>query len=774
MANGESGTACFGIRHHGPGSALALKRALREYGPDLLMVEAPQEAEALFPQLLHPKLELPVALLMYAVPDARKAAYLPFAEFSPELQAIRYGMQAGIPVRAMDLPLAVQFGQESDWSEARGESGTDAVSKDPLQMLAQLAGYDDSERWWDATFEQMDNPASIFALVLEMMQALRQAHAGAESRETLVREAWMRLGIRQAQEEGFERIAVVCGAWHAPVLEDVRAFSPKSDRATIRGLKKEKTKALWIPWSYDRLAFQSGYGAGVISPAWYELLFQRRDALAAHWMVRAARLLRQEQLETSPAQVQEAVRLAETLAALRQKNVPGLGELEDACTGVLCHGQTPPLALIRERLVVGVKMGKVPAGLGASPLQQDLERSVKSARLTREYGSSEKLTKVLDLRMAANWRASCLLHRLRLLGAPWGEPGSVRGESLGSFKEVWKLKWKTDFLIRLIQAGIWGITIQEAARNKALDQIEKTVSLPEALELLDEILKSDLPEIVPEMIRKIQGFAASTSDMDLLLGAFPVLARILRYGSVRKTNLDALVSLVAEVLPRICLGLPDAARNMDEETAKEWVHLILGAHQAVHLLTELPGRTDWTEALARLALDAESHPLLAGLATRLLVEEGVWTAGSAATVLSRALSGGERQALPSALWLEGFTQGSALLLLHTPSLWRIVAQWVDDIPGEAFGPVLPVLRRAFSRFSEAERNMIWQRVREGEGASSWTKMRSGLEEARLQPVTLALHRLLGNDAARFEQTYSSSESTSEAGPSNQKLLTPKP
>ncbi|MBK7476973.1 MAG: hypothetical protein IPI11_13565 [Haliscomenobacter sp.] len=74
-----------------------------------------------------------------------------------------------------------------------------------------------------------------------------------------------------------------------------------------------------IPWSYDRLAFQSGHGAGVISPAWYALLFQRRDALAARWMVQAARLLRQERLETSPAQVQEAVRLVETLAALRQK-----------------------------------------------------------------------------------------------------------------------------------------------------------------------------------------------------------------------------------------------------------------------------------------------------------------------------------------------------------------------------------------------------------------------------------------------------------------------
>ena len=774
MADGESGTVCFGIRHHGPGSALALKRALLDYGPDLLLVEAPQEAEALFPQLLYPKLELPVALLIYALPDAKKAAYLPFAEFSPELQAIRYGVQARIPVRAMDLPMAILFGQESDWSGNLGDSDIDPIQKDPLRTLAQLAGYDDSERWWDATFEQMDNPASVFTLVLEMMHALRQAHAGAESRETLVREAWMRQGVRHAQEEGFQRIAVVCGAWHAPVLEDVSAFSPKSDRATIRGLKKEKVKALWIPWSYDRLAFQSGYGAGVISPAWYELLFQRRDALAAHWMVRAARLLRQEKLETSPAQVQEAVRLAETLAALRQKNVPGLGELEDACTGVLCHGQTTPLSLIRERLVIGVKVGKVPAGLGASPLQQDLERSVKSARLTREYSSSEKLTKTLDLRTAANWRASCLLHRLRLLGVPWGEPGLNRSESLGSFKEVWKLKWKPDFLIRLVQAGIWGVTIQEAARNKALDQIEKTASLPEALELLDEILKSDLPEIVPEMVRKIQGFAASTSDMDLLLGSFPVLVRILRYGSVRKTNLDALVSLVAEVLPRICLGLPDAARNMDEETAKEWVFLILGAHQAVHLLTELPGRADWTEALARLALGSESHPLLAGLASRLLVEEGVWQEGSAAQVLSRALSGGERQALPSALWLEGFTQGSALLLLHTPSLWKIVEQWVDGIPQEAFGPVLPVLRRAFSRFSEAERNMIWQRVREGESASSWTKMMKGLEEARLRPVTLALHRLLGNEAARSEQTYSSSEPSSETGVSNQKLLMPNP
>jgi hypothetical protein len=34
-----------------------------------------------------------------------------------------------------------------------------------------------------------------------------------ESRETLLREAWMRKCLRTAEKDGFQNIAVVCGAW---------------------------------------------------------------------------------------------------------------------------------------------------------------------------------------------------------------------------------------------------------------------------------------------------------------------------------------------------------------------------------------------------------------------------------------------------------------------------------------------------------------------------------------------------------------------------------
>src|SRR5215211_1329874 len=80
------------------------------------------------------------------------------------------------------------------------------------------------------------------------------------------REAYMRHSIRKVRREGHENIAVVCGAWHAPALhlEDHRV---KADDALLKGLKRTKTSATWIPWTNGRLSYRSGYGAGIASPA---------------------------------------------------------------------------------------------------------------------------------------------------------------------------------------------------------------------------------------------------------------------------------------------------------------------------------------------------------------------------------------------------------------------------------------------------------------------------------------------------------------------------
>ena len=694
----------FGIRHHGPGSATALKRALQVFRPDCLLVEAPEEATPLFPQLLHPQAVLPLALLLYEPARFEQASYLPFAEFSPELQALRYGLQQEIAVRAIDLPAAVAFGHPSSAGVAR-------LQQDPMHHLAVLAGFDDSERWWDSVFEQMDNPGSIFELILELMRDLREADLREESRETLLREAWMRQQVRKAKGEGFERIAVVCGAWHAPILDRTEDFSEKEDRALLRGLRKAKVAACWIPWSYERLAFSSGYAAGVISPAWYELLFRKRESLAANWMVRAGRLFRQERFEVSPAHIQEAVRLAEMLAALRMKSVPGIGELEEAAISVLCDGREERIALIRERLVIGTLVGKAPSEF-ATPLQQDLERCVKTARLSREFKSSERVRKELDLRIASNRAASQLIHRLHLLDIPWGEPGYARGESLGTFKEIWKLKWKPDYMIRLIQAGLWGVRIEEAALRRTLDRATRLNALPEALNLLWEVLDAALTEATAPLLQKIQVFAATTKEVDRLLMALPALARIIRYGDARGTDRAAIAALADEIIPRAAIGLPSAVCQISEEYAQEWFQLVLGAHHALRGLEDTKGMAVWYQALQELALNRQSNPLIAGLAVRLLIEGHVWPDAMCDMAFEAALSNAT-EPLQSAFWLEGFTSGPALVLLHTPGVWQRLDNWVRALSDEEFKQILPVLRRTFSRFSRAERRVLQQRVARG-------------------------------------------------------------
>ncbi|MDX2241881.1 MAG: DUF5682 family protein, partial [Leptolyngbyaceae cyanobacterium bins.302] len=150
-------THIFGIRHHGPGSARSLCQALAQLQPDVVLVEGPPDAEAVLPLLVHPKMRPPVALLIYNPDDPHQAVYYPFAVFSPEWQAIHYALTHEIPVRFMDLPQTHRLAiptpvRLSAHAEAHpsvsDQPPTPDPYDDPLALLAQAAGYNDSERWW--------------------------------------------------------------------------------------------------------------------------------------------------------------------------------------------------------------------------------------------------------------------------------------------------------------------------------------------------------------------------------------------------------------------------------------------------------------------------------------------------------------------------------------------------------------------------------------------------------------------------------------------------
>ena len=287
----------LGIRHHGPGSARSVVRALDELQPTVVLVELPADCEASLAWVGHQHLVPPVALLGYVVDRPQRAAFLPFAEFSPEWQAFAWAHRHHVVVRAMDLPLRQSLAGPD---HVDGELGLDEPQLalalgDPLAALAEAAGDPDPERWWDDVIEHRGDGAPAFAAVAVAITAVRGGRDAATLREAQ-REAHMRQVLRRAIVDGHQRVAVVCGAWHVPALIDPDGV-PRSavavDAQTLRGLPKVKVGLSWVPWTHRRLAAASGYGAGVRSPGWYAHVFNHPgEEGVSRWFVGAARLLR--------------------------------------------------------------------------------------------------------------------------------------------------------------------------------------------------------------------------------------------------------------------------------------------------------------------------------------------------------------------------------------------------------------------------------------------------------------------------------------------------
>ena len=208
---------------------------------------------------------------------------------------------------------------------------------------------------------------------------------------------------------------MVCGAWHVPALDVTAAgaTTATADNATLRGLPKVKVAVSWVPWTHERLATASGYGAGVRSPGWYDHVFRHPGADGvARFFVDAARVLRAADMSASPDHLIAATRMADTLATMRGRPRPGLDEVLDAADTVM--GGLP---MVRRQLVVGTAIGSVPDGAPQVPLARDLAKRQRAARL--EPDADDRLIE-LDLRTPNGLRRSHLLHQLNAIGVPWG------------------------------------------------------------------------------------------------------------------------------------------------------------------------------------------------------------------------------------------------------------------------------------------------------------------------------------------------------------------
>jgi hypothetical protein len=735
----------FGVRHLSPAAAWHLRAYLDRIKPTHVLIEGLADAGELLPSFTAKGTKPPFALLAYTDALPVRTLVYPLARYSPEYQAVVWAHENDAAVQFIDLPsdvfLALQDiehelieklrrapGESTAPSETSTEERQPRVSV--YQQYAERAGEDDYDTYWERHFEHNLSPDAYRLAAYEFGAALRELEDPQPRwrAENLVREAFMRRQIEAVLRSGADpaKVVAVVGAFHAPVLTGEH---PAMSDAELASLRRRSSKFTLMPYSYFKLSSQSGYGAGNKAPAYFELMYDAlvEDDLAsvpARYLARVTRHLREAGTHRSTAEVIEGVRLANTLAAMKEGLAPALADLHDAAVTLIGQGE---LSVVKEAIVradVGTDIGALPEGVSRTSIQADFDREVARLKLEK-YKTPVKQELSLDLRENRNAKSeesayldlnrSSFCHRLRVLGVKFVEPLRVSQQS-ASWAERWALQWSPESEIQLIEAVLLGETVELATGFKFKQTLDACTSIGDAAQVVRDACECGMMAAMDMARKRLQELAATSTDMPSIAHAAHTLGLVVRYGDVRRFDPAPLLPLIETLFVQASLAL-HAAANCDAEAAPA---MLVAIDELNQLALDFSDRVDeplWIERLRALSDADDRNPVLSGYACAILVERGLLGNDELGTEVSRRLSPGVPADL-GAGWFEGLSKRNRYALLARQVLWAQLADYIASLDEEHFRRSVVFLRRAFGGFSPREKRQIAENLAEHWGVNA--------------------------------------------------------
>lgn len=711
----------FGIRHLSPAGAWHLRQFLTEKKPRLVLIEAPSDLNDQIENITHPETKTPIAILAYTKDAPVRTILYPFSEYSPEYQAICWCKENQVACRFMDLPSEVFLALPSGGlTEAKGEEGRMNV----YELLDKQAGEDGHDTFWERTLEQAGSTESYHQGANTFGENIRAFSQGQERDwpEILVREAYMRRVIKEALAEGFapEEMVLVTGAYHVAGLLEEEAAAMTDEE--LKSLPRLEAKHTLMPYSDYRLSTRSGYGAGNRAPAYYGILWEaicRGDYAytAECYLAKIVGYLRGTGNPVSSAEVIEAVRLANSLAALRGGRYPALRDLRDAAVTCLGKGSFPAIALAVADTEIGTRIGALPEGVSNTSIQEDFYRKLKELKLEkyRDIAAQDLALDLRENRSVSTAKAAFLdlhrsffLHQLRVLGVSFAKNETVRQDN-ATWAENWVVRWSPEAEIELVEAALKGDTVILAASFVLKERVENAVSISEIAEVIEDAFTCGMAKAVAYATEGLQAMAVDAASLVELAKTAHRLSTVLQYGSIRQLDASPLEPILQQIFYRSCLILPGEC-VCDDAASKELIAAMEMLNSAVLAHDFLADET-WVDTLMTISGRDDLNTKLSGFAMAVLLERGKADNAQLKLEVSRRLSKG----IPAELgagWFEGLAMKNRYALIARLSLWESLDEYLDTLDDEEFKRVLVFLRRAFADFSALEKDEIAENLGE--------------------------------------------------------------
>jgi hypothetical protein len=742
------GVHLFPVRHHSPRSSAVLAAFLAAVRPKAVLVEAPEDAEKLIGALVDPETRPPVAILGYRTDGVPASALWPFAAYSPEYVATKWGAENGAKVSFIDIPITRSLGSRRDEADVEEEEEEappssrdedieeeevvpDAAPRDEEPRAidvhtacARARGFRTFEEFWEASFEAPKyDEASFRAALLGYADLVRASDRSVMHR---ARDAYMADKIAAEIARGTAPEAIVCvvGAAHAAALA-VGDVDPSLKELLPEPVQAEATL---IPFSFPRLAEQLGYGAGNRAPQYYQRAHEAGCSFTRatlEVLVEFTEHLRLRGFMASLADTIEAYRLAVTLAGIRGKAEPGLDEVREATIATLCRGDATHVDSFLWPSVIGRHVGKVAGKIGKNSLQEEFWREVGARRLPR---TDENTQFVLKMNDPFQVETSVFLHRLRVAGVPYaayigkqrqarrtvkkGKPEEEAGEqdALTRVSEAWEAQWTPSTDIALIERIVYGNTLEEVAARVLEERLEAAKSAGEAASVLLESVVTGTPRAVSGALAACDRFAAIDDDLPSLAHAASVLSGLVSFGSSRKTSTlgdDAIPALCKKTFARAVLRVHDAC-TCDAEAVAGPKRALSTVHN-VALAQPIVDKEAWIAAARALVESYSVNPIASGYAAGLLYLAQILGDEDMTQIVGQRLSDTLEPAR-AASFLEGFFEVNALALVKSRPVVAALDAFLGGIDPTRFRDTLPVLRRAFGPLGATERRYLLENV----------------------------------------------------------------
>jgi len=706
----------FGIRHFSPAGAYFLRQFLDEVKPSLVLIEGPADFDFLIDDIVSKNLVPPFAIMAYTKEAPIDTILYPFAEYSPEYQAILWAKENNTECHFFDLESDIILGLEKRDDEIKdGEIISETNPKKSIET--------DMEGFWERTLEQSEDMHAYRAGSALFGGSIRKdTNADDKSfiRDT-VRESFMKRKIKEYIEKGFdtEKIVAITGAFHTSAIESLEgAMSDKEYKALVR----RESNVTLMPYSYYRLSKRTGYGAGNAAPAYYELLWQGflNGDITYHerkYLSSLAKYMREHGGIVSSAQVIEATRLARELAIIRGGSVPTLEDLKDASITCMGGGSFGEMAMGFAETDIGKKIGSVPQDAMQTSIQSDFTSKLKQLKLEKY---KELVATPLQLDLRENLRVkskdsafldlnrSFFLYRLVVLGIDFAKIKRSNQDN-ATWAENWILQWTPEAEIQIVESVLKGDTIADAVAFVLSERLLEATKISEIAEVIEDAFNCGLPKIVEGAKRSLDEMTNGAIAMCDIADTVSKLSNMILFGDIRKLDREPLIPIVKRLCIRASLMLVGESA-CDDIAAASLAEDIQKIHN-VFMVQDFLDESLWFDKLTELSNRDDLNTKISGLATAILLDAGKIDEPTLRKEVSRRLSVGMPAEL-GANWFAGLSMRNHYALIGRLTLWESLSEYLDTLDEEEFRRSAVFLRRAFVEYSAKEKDMIAENLGE--------------------------------------------------------------